>query len=593
MNKFQSPLGQSGLFCTVAFAAGLLAALCSPLVAAEPQLRGAWMHANFIRTPAETADCVDRLQRANFNAVFLLVWYWGGQAGFHSEYCPMLEGVQPGHDPMGAMIQECHRRKIEVHAWFVNGSYGHPQPLHVLDQHPDWAVDSGPKPDLLWYDLGKPEVRKFQSDLMIEALTRYDLDGIHFDYIRYNGPAMCYCRHCQTEFASRYGCGSFEPLQRKAFPLAAMISGNPVAGPTTAVVLAQFSDGSPAIATNELGQGKVLLFNWHALRVSPAPALETIGRSVQKWDAPRDKVFVVDTEPNRARYGDKGPVEAADAFRKLGYEVVLATEERLDHLPADALVVLPDVYLIPDAFAESLEKFVRGGGRLIVVDGPVLSIRNPAIQRVVGMQRPGKYFNRLEAVVPAAKNDLLPADDLEIDLAELGRKQAKWVEYRKSGVTELVRNVYERAKRVKPHSQVTAAVFSSLASAENVYQDWPGWIREGIVDYVVPMAYTTNNDVLARQMAEWVSVDPQLERIVPGLGIFAQTEGNKMYVPRDLETILTQHGMCMDRKARGTVFFALDGTAANPVLLLNEPLIQALRDGPFKTQTPAYRPPAK
>ena len=31
-------------------------------------------------------------------------------------------------------------------------------------------------------------------------------------------------------------------------------------------------------------------------------------------------------------------------------------------------------------------------------------------------------------------------------------------------------------------------------------------------------------------------------------------------------------------------------TAANPVLLLNEPLIGALRSGPFKTPAPAYRP---
>jgi hypothetical protein len=62
-------------------------------------------------------------------------------------------------------------------------------------------------------------------------------------------------------------------------------------------------------------------------------------------------------------------------------------------------------------------------------------------------------------------------------------------------------------------------------------------------------------------------------------------------VPRDTETILTQYGMCRDLKARGTVFFALDGTAANPVLLLHEPLIQPLRDEPFKTQVPVYRAP--
>jgi len=37
----------------------------------------------------------------------------------------------------------------------------------------------------------------------------------------------------------------------------------------------------------------------------------------------------------------------------------------------------------------------------------------------------------------------------------------------------------------------------------------------------------------------------------------------------------------------------LDGTAADPVLLLNEPLIEALRNGPFKDKVSAYRPPAR
>ena len=50
-------------------------------------------------------------------------------------------------------------------------------------------------------------------------------------------------------------------------------------------------------------------------------------------------------------------------------------------------------------------------------------------------------------------------------------RRSKWPEYRKAGVTELVRDVYQRAKRAKPDAQVTAAVFSSLASAENLFQD--------------------------------------------------------------------------------------------------------------------------
>jgi len=563
------------------------------LRSAEPQLRGIWMHANFIRTPAEADQCVDRLQQANFNAVFLLVWYWGGQAAFQTSLCPMLEGVQPGYDPLEYMVRECRRRKIEVHAWFVNGAYGHPTPLHLLDKHPGYVVDTGGHSDRLWYDLGKPPVRRFQSDLMIEALTRYDLDGLHFDFIRYDGPAICYCKYCQTEFSTRYGCGPIEPLRRASFPFASTIVGNPVDKPTTAKVLAQFSDGTPAVATNELGKGRVLLLNWHALRAPLPPVAETLKRALRQWNAAGDKFLVMDTAPNRQCYGGKGAAEAVETLRKLTYKPEIIAEDRLAKLPPGTLLVLADVYVIPDDTAQALEQFVRGGGLLIVSDGPAHSMRNASIQRVLGMSRMAPYINRLEAVQPVGRSDLLPCDDAKIDLEQIKKQREKWAEYRKAGVTELVRDVYRRAKGVKPGVQVTAAVFAGLASAENVFQDWPNWIRRGIVDYVVPMAYTPDNAVLAKQLAEWKTVDPQLERILPGLCIYTRVKQENKLVSRDVDTVLTQYRMCMDQGARGNNFYSLDGTAAEPTLLLTDPLVDALRGRLFEGPVAAYRPPIR
>ncbi len=467
MSDFRRCGGVAGRLLIVIVAVILTIGSGPVAMAAEPQLRGIWMHANFIRTPAEADRCVDILQRANFNAVFLLVWYWGGQAAFDTPLCPMLEGVQAGYDPLRYMVQECRRRQIEVHAWFVNGAYGHPQPLHVLDQHPDWVVDSGGEKSTLWYDLGKPEVRKFQSDLMIEALTRYDLDGIHFDFIRYDGPAMCYCKHCQTEFSRRYGCGPIEPLRAASFPFVWTIVGNPVAKPTTAKVLAQFSDGTPAIATHELGTGKVLLFNWHAVRSPLPPVVETLSRALRQWNAPRDRVFVMDTAPNRERYGGKGTNEAAEAFRKLGCGAAIVSEDRLDQLSPGSLLVLADVYLIPDEVAQSLEQFVRAGGLLVVIDGPVRSIGNASIQRVLGMRGTAKYINHLpgwKSSSPSAPATCcVVRGHQDRPGADQPAAAQQVAEYRKSGVTELVRDVYQPPKQAKPDAQVTAAVFSSLA----------------------------------------------------------------------------------------------------------------------------------
>ena len=570
----------------------LLMGACDAALGAQPLLRGVWMHANYIKTRAEADQCLDKLDRANFNAVFLLVWYWGGQAAFQTPLCPLLEGVAPGYDPLQYMAAECHRRGIELHAWFVNGAYGSKTVRAVLDRHPDWTVVGG-HPDRPWYDLGKPAVRKFQSDLMIGALAKYDLDGIHFDFIRYDGSAVCSCPHCRKEFTARTGFEPIEPPHGKAFPLAYTLAGNPVAKPTTARVLAQFSDGVPAIAVNELGKGRVLLLNWHAARPLLEPVAETLTRTLQQWNAPRDKVFVIDTAPNRERYGVKGTAEAAAALEKLGYHAQIATEDRLGRLAPGSLVVLADVYVIPDDVASSLEQFVRAGGLLVVIDGPVHSMRGAAMQRVLGMSRAGRFLNRLEVIQPVGQSELVVAGGAAIDLAREKLRGQKWAEYRKAGVTDLVRDVYRRAKSLKPNAQVTAAVFTPLASAESAFQDWPGWIREGIIDYVIPMAYTPKDDVLAGMLREWATVDPRLERIIPGLGVFTKVKDDACYAPRAVDAIFSQYRLCTEHKVRGTSFYSLDGTSDHPVLLLTEPLIEALRSGPFQGKVLAYRPASR
>jgi len=301
----------------------------------------------------------------------------------------------------------------------------------------------------------------------------------------------------------------------------------------------------------------------------------------------------MDTAVNRERYGSKGTNEAAEALRKLGYNATVVGEDSLNKLTPGSLLVLSDLYLIPDDTAKSLEQFVREGGLLVVSDGLYHAMRNTSIQRVLGMSRAAKYINQLDVVQPVTQSELLLCEDKKIDLEQIKLKRTKWAEYRKAGVTELVRDVHRRAKNVKPHAQVTAAVFAGLASAENVFQDWPGWIRQGIVDYVVPMAYTPDNKVLAKQLAEWKTVDPQLERVLPGLCVYTRAKQNAKLVPRDADTIFSQYRMCMDQGARGNNFYSLDGTAAEPVLLLTDPLIDALRSGPFAKRVASYRPPAR
>ncbi|MEN6428981.1 MAG: family 10 glycosylhydrolase [Phycisphaerales bacterium] len=559
----------------------LLCVSCASAGATAPELRGVWMHATQAKTPVQADAMIAKIERANLNTVFLLVWYWGGQAFFQSDLCPMGEGVQAGYDPLGYMVEQCHKRGIQVHAWFVNGSYGSQEVRHVLDKHPDWAVQDGGTGGL-WYDFGKPQVRRFQSDLMIECLRKYDIDGIHFDYIRY-GPQQCYCEHCQNAFARWSG---YEPLtggRLTTLPVAAEISGNPLAKPTTAVVLADFSDGTPAIAMNKLGEGATLLLNWHAENEMPPAVGESVKLALGVWTTGGARVHITTTAATRSEYGTNSFEAARATLARLGYRPRSIPAEQIATLPVGSVLVLPAVYLIQDNTARDLELFVRKGGKLLMIDGPVKSMSLPAMQRVAGFSATGRYMKRLEIIRSTGRSPLVPKGKHHLDLAHWKRRMAKWRDFRTQGVTELVRDVYRRANGLKPNVQVSAAVLSSPESADSVCQDWPRWLHDKTIDFVVPMAYTEDNDELARQIAEWKTLDPRLQRIIPGLSIYQETAGAT--ATRNLNLIRSQHQLCRRQGAHGVSFFSLQ--------YLSDPLIWVCRTQFFPTQVPAYAPPAR
>lgn len=549
-----------------------------PLCGAPPELRGVWMHATQIKTPAEADAMVEKIDRAHFNAAFILVWYWGGQAYFQSAICPLGEGVPSGYDPLAHMIEQCHKRGIQVHAWFVNGAYGSQEIRAVLDKHPDWAVQDGGA-GKLWYDFSKPEVRRFQSDLMIECLRKYDVDGIQFDYIRY-GPQQCYCDYCQETFSRRYGFDPMTKERRSTLPAAADITANPLVKPTTAVVLAEFSDGTPAIAMNKLDEGMVLLLNWHAENDMPPAVAESVKLTLGVWTTGGGKVHITTTIANRSEYGNASFESARASLTRLGYRPMSVPAETIAGLSAGSVLVLPAVYVVPDDVARSLEAFVRKGGKLLIIDGPAKSMSVAALQRVTGFASTGRYIRRVDVIESTGRSPLVPKGRHHLSLSQWKARTAKWAEFRKVGVTELVRDVYRRAKGLKPQVQVSAAVFASLDSADSVYQDWPRWLREQTIDFVIPMAYTADTAELGRQIADWKTIDPQLQRIIPGLSIYQESAGKT--VTRDLNLIRSQHDLCVRQGARGNLYFSLQ--------YLSDPLIDVFRTKIYPAEAPAYVP---
>ncbi|MGN9768158.1 glycoside hydrolase family 10 protein [Micromonospora sp. SD12] len=183
--------------------------------------------------PAETARAefrgwLDLAVRRNHNAVFVHVRP-SGDAFWPSAYAPWSEwltgrrdGRDPGWDPMEFMVAEAHARNLEFHAWFNPYRGGQPAtvggpgprldrlaPTHPLRRHRDWVVTypSADRPgSRLYFNPGIPEARTFVEDAMLEAVQRYDVDGVHFDDFFYPYPEAGQDFPDEATFA-RYGRG--------------------------------------------------------------------------------------------------------------------------------------------------------------------------------------------------------------------------------------------------------------------------------------------------------------------------------------------------------------------------------------------------
>ena len=121
---------------------------------------------------------------------------------------------------------------------------------------------------------------------MIECLRKYDIDGLQFDYIRY-GPHQCYCDYCQKTFARRYGFAPHDAGTPHDLPRRRRYHRQSAGQADHRVVLAEFYDGTPAIALNKLGEGMVLLLNWHAENEMPPAVAESVKLTLGSLDDQR------------------------------------------------------------------------------------------------------------------------------------------------------------------------------------------------------------------------------------------------------------------------------------------------------------------
>jgi len=132
-------------------------------------------------------NTIEKLKNLNINVIFFQAMsscetMYASSILPWSRYLTGNYGQNPGYDPLAVAVQAAHERGIEIHAWLnplrlgsstITYPAGHPALLH-----PEWyCTYKGTR----YWNAGIPEVRTYLQDVAKEILTKYDVDGIHFD----------------------------------------------------------------------------------------------------------------------------------------------------------------------------------------------------------------------------------------------------------------------------------------------------------------------------------------------------------------------------------------------------------------------------
>ena len=138
----------------------------------------------------ELIQTLDLLQRANINTVLVQARVRATTI-FPSQLEPWdacltgKPGVSPGYDPLQFCIEECHKRGMECHAWIVTipvGKWNSQGCAALRKKYPNLIRKIG---DEGYMNPEMGETGDYLARFCHEVTQRYDIDGIHLDYIRY------------------------------------------------------------------------------------------------------------------------------------------------------------------------------------------------------------------------------------------------------------------------------------------------------------------------------------------------------------------------------------------------------------------------
>ena len=183
--------------------------------AAKPEFRGVQVHTWIpgMLSAQEIDDTINWAKSCNMNIIMFQARKVG-DAYYDSAYEPRAANIKgdKDFDPIGYAIKKSHENGIQVWAWVnvyrVWGGGKASYPDHVTNKHPEWVSKSfdgkSGSGDGTFLDPGMPEVRDFTVKIVGDILSKYDVDGVMLDFVRYPGRDWGYSDIAVSRFNKAY-----------------------------------------------------------------------------------------------------------------------------------------------------------------------------------------------------------------------------------------------------------------------------------------------------------------------------------------------------------------------------------------------------
>lgn len=197
------------------------AGLVRPLLAQSvPEYRALWVDAwgaGFLDS-AQTTKLVADARRYNFNALVVQMRRRGD--AFYFPQAPNLEprttAIASNYDALADLIAKAHTGtpRLEVHCWvpanLVWSSETNPtNPNHVVNRHPGYLMKNFAGATFMaegkYLDPGHPDAMQWNLNMALDIVRRYDVDGFHWDYIRYPQQDAGYNDVALARYRAEYG----------------------------------------------------------------------------------------------------------------------------------------------------------------------------------------------------------------------------------------------------------------------------------------------------------------------------------------------------------------------------------------------------